>query len=306
MAVASHTERSAWLRRDAERISGALPPLLVQAERLVASTFLGVHGRRRAGPGETFWQYRAAQPGDSQTQIDWRRSARSDRLFIREMEWEAAETVMFWVDDARSMQFASRYAREARDGRVTKLARARLLTMALAALLARGGERYGLIGTDAERPRTGARQLERFAMRLSGEPDAAAPDFGAPSAFELPRAGRAVFMSDFMGPRDRVFPALRGAAGRGIGGVYLQILDPVEEEFPFAGRTRFQSVGAGHEHETDEAAALADRYRARLAERRDDLAQASRSAGWQLLTHRTDESPRKALLQLHALLGGAR
>ncbi|MEO0957858.1 MAG: DUF58 domain-containing protein, partial [Pseudomonadota bacterium] len=69
-------ERAAWLRRDSERISGSLPPLLVEAERLVASTFHGVHGRRRSGPGENFWQYRAAQPGDSLSQIDWRRSAR--------------------------------------------------------------------------------------------------------------------------------------------------------------------------------------------------------------------------------------
>ncbi|MEO0823421.1 MAG: DUF58 domain-containing protein, partial [Pseudomonadota bacterium] len=91
-------ERAAWLRRDGERISGSLPPLLVEAERLVASTFHGVHGRRRAGPGESFWQYRAAQPGDTLASIDWRRSARSDRLYVREMEWEAAETVLFWVD----------------------------------------------------------------------------------------------------------------------------------------------------------------------------------------------------------------
>ncbi|MEM6944453.1 MAG: DUF58 domain-containing protein [Pseudomonadota bacterium] len=299
-------ERAAWLRRDSERISGALPPLLVEAERLVASTFHGVHGRRRSGPGETFWQYRSAQPGDGYAQIDWRRSARSDRLFIREMEWEAAETVLFWVDRARSMQFASEYAREARSGRVTKADRASLLTLALSVLLSRGGERFGLIGTDAERARTGEKQLERVGAILSADHAADGPDFGAPADFELPRAGRVVFLSDFMGPRDQVLPALEKAAGRGIGGVYVQVLDPVEEDFPFVGRTRFESVGHSIQHETDEARALRDRYRQRLAERRDDLSRAARRAGWQLLLHRTDESPRKALLQLHAWLGGAR
>ncbi|MEO1317875.1 MAG: DUF58 domain-containing protein [Pseudomonadota bacterium] len=299
-------ERAAWLRRDSERISGSLPPLLVEAERLVASTFHGVHGRRRSGPGENFWQYRAAQPGDSLSQIDWRRSARSDRLFIREMEWEAAETVLFWVDHAKSMQFASELAREARQGRVTKADRAALLALSLAVLLNRGGERFGLIGTDAERPRTGERQLERFGALLSADHPADGPDFGAPADFELPRAGRVVFLSDFMGPRDQVLPALEKAAGRGIGGVYVQVLDPVEEAFPFQGRTRFESVGHAIRHETDEARALKERYLMRLAERRDDLARAARRAGWQLLLHRTDESPRKALLQLHGWLGGAR
>ncbi|MEM6677846.1 MAG: DUF58 domain-containing protein [Pseudomonadota bacterium] len=299
-------ERAAWLRRDSERISGALPPLLVAAERLVASTFHGVHGRRRSGPGETFWQYRNAQPGDSLSQIDWRRSARSDRLFIREMEWEAAETVLFWVDRSRAMQFSSAYARETRDGRVTKEGRASLLALALSVLLSRGGERFGLIGTDAERARTGERQLERFGAILSADVPEDEADFGAPADFELPRAGRVVFLSDFMGPREQVLPALAKAAGRGIGGVYVQILDPVEEEFPFVGRTRFESVGRGIRHETDEARSLRDRYLARLAERRDDLAASARKAGWQLLMHRTDESPRKALLQLHGWLGGAR
>ena len=86
--------RAGLLRRYAEKLSGALPPLLVEAERLVSTLAIGVHGRKRSGQGETFWQYRAAQPGDSLGQIDWRRSARSDRLYVRETEWEAAESVL--------------------------------------------------------------------------------------------------------------------------------------------------------------------------------------------------------------------
>ena len=288
-------ERAAWLRRDSERVSGALPPLLVEAERLVSSTFHGVHGRRRAGPGETFWQYRSAQPGDPLAMIDWRRSARSDRLFVREMEWEAAETVLLWADRSRAMQVASRMARSKREGgTVSKAERASLLALALGVLLSRGGERFGLIGTDAERPRTGERQLERLAFLLSQPPDENAPEYGAPSDYALPRAAEAVL------------PALRRAAGQGTGGVLLQVLDPVEEEFPFAGRTRFESLGGSLRHDTDEARALREKYLHRLAERRDELAAMARGAGWQLMLHRTDESPRKPLLGLHAWLGGGR
>jgi uncharacterized protein (DUF58 family) len=108
-----------------------------------------------------------------------------------------------------------------------------------------------------------------------------------------------------MGPRAAVVPALMAAAGQGVAGVYLQILDPVEEEFPFAGRTRFESVGRQVRHETDQAASLRDAYLHRLAERRDDLARVARRSGWQLILHRTDQSPRKPLLQLYAALGGA-
>ena len=105
----------------------------------------------------------------------------------------------------------------------------------------------------------------------------------------------------------RVDTSVAGDVGAnliGIAGVYLQILDPVEEEFPYAGRARFESVGRQVRHETDQAASLRDAYLARLAERRDDLARVARRSGWQLILHRTDESPRRALLQLYAALGG--
>ena len=290
-------DRAGVLRRDAEKISGSLPPLLVEAERLIATLAVGVHGRRRAGIGETFWQYRAAQPGDNLGQIDWRRSARSDRLFIREMEWEASESVLLWCDRALSMDYRS-------DGVAwTKADRARLLATATAVLLNRGGERFGLLGTEAERPRTGETQLMRVAALLGADPEDR-PDFGAPPQGLMPKAGKAIFFSDFMGPREAVFPALLNAAGQGTGGVFVMILDPVEEEFPFDGRTRFVSVARAVRHETDEAAALRRAYLDRLDARRRDLSEVARRAGWQLILHRTDESPRRALVRLHQFLGG--
>ena len=290
-------DNASLLRRDAEKISGSLPPLLVEAERLVSTLAIGVHGRRRAGQGETFWQYRSAQPGDSLGQIDWRRSARSDRLFVREMEWEAAESVVLWCDRARSMDFKSD------EMQWTKQDRARLLTLATAVLLNRGAERFGLLGSEAERPRTGESQLMRIGALLS-VPNHNASDFGAPPRGQMPKAGKAVFFSDFMGPRDDVFPALLNAAGQGTGGVFVMIPDPVEEEFPFQGRTRFESVGKAVRHETDEAGGLRRAYLDRLRERIDDLAAVSARAGWTLIIHRTDESPRKPLVRLHAILGG--
>ena len=289
-------ERAGLLRRDAEKISGTLPPLLVEAERLVSTLAIGVHGRRRAGVGETFWQYRAAQPGDSLGQIDWRRSARSDRLYVREMEWEAAESVLIWCDQAQSMDFHSE------EVTWTKADRGRLLALAISVLLNRGGERFGLLGTEAESPRTGESQLMRIAGLLNAQ-NHNAPDFGAPPKGVIPRAGKAIFLSDFMGPRDAVFPALMDAAGQGTGGVFVMIVDPVEEDFPFFGRTRFVSVARAVRHETDQAASLRKLYLDRLAERREDLADVARRAGWQLILHRTDESPRKPLVRLHEFLG---
>jgi uncharacterized protein (DUF58 family) len=286
-----------WLRRDAEQISGALPPLMVAAERLAASTVAGVHGRRRSGPGETFWQYRQANPGDPLTAIDWRRSARSDHLYIREMEWEAAQTVWVWADDALAMDYASDAApRSKRD-------RAALLAMAAGVLLERGGERIGLIGTEAARPLGGETQLRRMGVILSATRETR-PDFGAPPDTAFTRGGKALFLSDFFGPMEQLERVVEAAASHGVGGALVQIVDPSEEAFPFDGRMIFESMGGGLDFETHRARALADAYRRRLAERRDALDRLARRCGWRLTVHHTDVSPRKALIWIHGALGG--
>ncbi len=287
------------LRRDAEKISGSLPPLLAEAERLAFTVAMGVHGRRRSGQGENFWQYRQAMPGDVQTAVDWRRSGRSDSLYIREMEWEAAQTVAIWADDALAMDYAGpKTSRSKRD-------RAVLLSLALSVLLVKAGERVSLLGTDAVQPRTGEQQLSRMAMALADRSEDC-PDFGAPPVARFTASGRAVFLSDFMGSRDEIFPALMQAADRNVQGCMIQIVDETEETFPFDGRTIFRSMGGAVEFETQRAKALRDSYRDRLAERRDALETMARRTGWRWMVHRTSESPRKALLWLYMAIGGLR
>ena len=50
--------------RRAEWLGARLPPLMVQAERVAATVAQGVHGRRRVGQGDSFWQFRAFVAGD--------------------------------------------------------------------------------------------------------------------------------------------------------------------------------------------------------------------------------------------------
>ncbi|MEM9429392.1 MAG: DUF58 domain-containing protein [Pseudomonadota bacterium] len=287
------------LRRDSEKISGSLPPLLAEADRLAMTVAMGVHGRKRAGIGETFWQYRQAMPGDVATSVDWRRSGRSDNLYIREMEWEAAQTVSIWADDSAAMDYKGPSAPR------TKRERTVLLTLALSVLLVKAGERVSLLGSDAAQPRTGENQLRRMAMALA-EPRPDRPDFGAPPQAKFQSSGRAVFFSDFMGARDEVFPALVHAADRNVAGCFVQVVDESEEEFPFDGRTVFQSMAGTVQFETQRARALRAAYRDKLAERREALETMARRTGWRCLIHRTSESPRTALLWLYMAIGGLR
>ena len=289
------------LRRDAEKVAGALPPLLAEAEQLAASVAMGFHGRRRAGHGENFWQYRQAMPGDPRSAVDWRRSGKSDQQFIREMEWEAAQTVYFWVDDAQSMDYRDAEHFRAR----SKNERASLLALALSVLLIKAGERVALMGTDAAQPRAGRAQLNRMALALGTERSdgGVRPDYGAPPTDRLAHGARAVLFSDYLGDLAGFEPAFAHAADQGVRGCLVQVLDETEESFPFDGRMIFQSMGRSSEFETQRARALREAYVGRLAERRAKLVDYGRHLGWRTYFHDTTAPPRKALLWLYMAVG---
>lgn len=283
------------LRAQAEGLAAPLPALLAQAEHLAASILPGAHGRRRAGAGDEFWQYRAATSSDWGARIDWRRSGRSDQHFVRETEWQAAQAVTLWVDRAQAMAFSGDRAR------ATKADRARVLGLALAVLLLKGGERVGLL---PDLPaRAGRAQLEPLTHRLVSVENA---DYGTPPALPLPAHSQAVFLSDFFGDPALLRDAVSRNADRGVRGALVQVLDPAEEEFPYQGRSIFVSMGGGLRHETQRANDLRARYRDRLAARKDMLAALGRATGWHVMTHHTDQPPAPALLGLWQAIDGGR
>ncbi len=286
------------LRARAEAEAARLPPLLARAEHLAGAVLLGEHGRRRSGMGDDFWQYRPVQAGDERRHVDWRRSARSDTQFVRQREWQIAQSVMIWVDAAASMRFSSD------DALPDKSDRSRVLALAVSILLNRAGERVGLTGTSLP-PRRGQAQIARLAEALTQESD---EDYGSPDTSGIVAHGRALFLSDFLGDIGGVRDALTSAADRGVQGVLLQVLDPAEEAFPYRGRTIFESVGGTLAHETLKASELRDRYLERLAKRKAELASLADLTGWQYQCHHTSDSAQSALLWLYSAFdaGGMR
>ena len=287
------------LRARAEALGQSLPPLLAAAEHLAATVTFGEHGRRRPGRGDDFWQYRPARAGDSLRWIDWRRSARSDQAFVQEREWQAAQSVVLWVDRAQSMDFAG-------GSRPPKSDRARLLALALAALLVRAGEQVGLAG-HPQPPRAGKGQMQRLLEVLAADLTAPAQDYAAALPDDFIRQGRAVFISDFLGDLSGLQRSLAQAAASGVKGLLVQVLDPDEEAFPFDGRTVFVSMGGSLAHETQSAGDLRGRYLARLGERKARLAELAQAAGWVYASHHTGQPAATALLWTYrALQGGWR
>ena len=276
----------------AEDLASLVPPLMVAAERVASTVAQGVHGRRRVGTGEAFWQFRQYQPGDSLHRIDWRQTGKRDRVFVRESEWEAAQSVWVWRDTSPSMNYRSS------SDLPEKSERADLLALALMALLMRGGERVGLLGSGMP-PISGRSGLSRFATYMQmDQPDSA----GLPRIEPLPRHADVVLFGDFLSPLPEIDQAVRTIAARGIKGHIMQVLDPAEEDLPFTGRTRFEGLEAEGEALIPRVESIRADYQTVLAAHLRGIADIARAVGWVFLSHRTDKPAQAALLELFVSL----
>jgi uncharacterized protein (DUF58 family) len=287
--------QSAALQHRAEQLAAALPPLLVAAERVAATVAQGVHGRRRVGQGETFWQFRRYEAGDPLPRIDWRESAKSQHVYVRETEWEAAQSVWLWRDTSASMDYASTPALP------SKRRRADILVLALAALLVRGGERVTLLGS-GQPPATGRAVLNRLALTF----ERPAPGANLPSFEPLPRYGQLVLAGDLLAPLDEIHALVGRFAANGLRGHLLQVLDPAEETLPFTGRVRFEGFEQEAPLLVSRVEMVREDYARRLAQHREGLAAIARATGWSFAMHRTDRPPHTALLALYGALAEPR
>ena len=278
---------SIHLQHRAENLAALLPPLLLEAERVASIVRQGTHGRRRAGQGETFWQFRRYAAGDPAERIDWRQSARTDKYFIREREWEAAQSVYLWADNSGSMRYQSekKYPQKSES--------AQILMLALASLLLRGGETLTWLSPTpiAARGRNG---LERIARTLETETDAPS----LPPSLPIAKHAHMILCSDFLMPHDEFEQRMRHYAALNLRGALVHILDPAELALPFDGRIEMKGLEGEAPLLLQNAAGLRAAYARKMQEHQDWLMHIAESAGWFYLRHVTDAPPHSALMQL--------
>lgn len=287
--AAPRETRSETMARARSR-AALIPDLLVEARRVANSVFAGWHGRRKRGPGEDFWQFRHYVTGENMSDIDWRRSARDDSLYVRDREWQATHMIWLWVDESPSMLFKSDFAL------VAKQSRALVLAFAMAELLARSGERLGWLGLT--RPILSRYAADRLGQALMQAP----PQSELPNGDGLRSFSDIILFSDFLGPHDRLAATLQSYARRGARGHLVQIVDPVEETFPYAGRVEFTDPETGTRITAGSAQGLKDDYSALFAAHTESVAALARAIGWTHTLHRTDRPASRTLVSLHVHL----
>jgi len=284
------------LELSAHGLAKRLPALLVEANRVAQTVAHGIHGRRRAGPGETFWQFRHYEYGDTAPSIDWRRSAGSNHFYVREREWEAAHTLWLWPDLSPSMAFCSHLAPE------PKRDRALVLAFAIGELSLAGGERVGLVGGEA--PSAGRKTIEKIALSIARQ-ETERKDFSSlPPRIPLRRFSECLLFGDFLDPPEQVAAVCQHIAGQGVRGHLIQILDPAEETLPYQGRVEFSGIESADRLLTGRAEDLRRDYVERLSAHKEAIADLARRLEWSYLIHHTDRPAGEALLALHMHLSG--
>ena len=276
------------------KLAARVPRLILEARRVATTLLHGLHGRRRAGPGENFWQYRRFVYGEPSSAVDWRRSARDDHLYVREREWEASHTIWLWADRSPSMDFNSHLTEW------SKLDRALVVAFALANVLVEGGERVGL--PEIMRPTANRNVIEKIAEAIVHDTSArpSRPPHFSPAPFS-----EVLLLSDFWSPIAEFRQMLGALARTGARGHVVQVVDPAEESFPYSGRIEFiESEGLGSVT-AGRAETWRNDYKRLLAEHRAALRAECDQVGWSFTVHRTDRGPTELLFAIHARMGAS-
>ncbi len=271
--------------------AGLIPDLLVEAKLIANTVFSGWHGRRKRGISENFWQFRPYVPGETMSRIDWRRSARDDsHIYVQDKEWQAAHTVWLWVDESDSMLFKSEAAT------VSKQSRALVLAFAMAELLARSEERVGWLGLTNPILSRNAAEILAEALIL------AKPQTSFPNLVDLGSHSDLIIVSDFLDPVEDITEHLASLFKQGARGHVVQIIDPVEEVFPYQGRVEFSDPESGEKFTVGNAESLKSGYELELASRSAAIQDRVNALGWSFTRHHTDRLASEALLSLHTYL----
>lgn len=275
-------------------LADTMPRLILEARRVAATVLHGLHGRRRAGPGENFWQYRRFVSGESAASVDWRRSARDEHLYVREQEWEAAHTIWLWADRSPSMAFSSRLAPD------SKLDRSLVILLALAEVLVQGGERVGIPGLMS--PTASRHVIDKIGQAIIHDTSERA---SLPPSFAPAPLSEFVLLSDLWSPIADIRTTLARLSAAGAQGHVIQVVDPAEETFPYSGRIEFVEPEGGGAITAGRAETWRRDYAARIDLHRSEIRAQADRCGLSFIVHRTDRPASELLLQLHARLSAA-
>ena len=113
-------------------------------------------------------------------------------------------------------------------------------------------------------------------------------------------AATIILASDFYAPLADWQARLAPLAAKCPEGVLLAISAPIEESFPFEGRTKLSRPGTESDRILGRAETMREAYLRRFAEQRDGLRRLATQMGWRLVTHTVGTSSLEGAARLKA------
>ncbi len=271
------------------KISAKLPNLLVAAERVAISVMQGVHGRKKTGQGESFWQFREYDSSDSIRDIDWRKSAKSDKIFIKQKEWEASQSIYLWRDSSKSMDYSFGKKID------KKLYIADLILTSLSILLINGGEQVSLLGSDGKKFRTKTAIPELVEYNINNQ-------FPMIENKPLPSNSNIILIGDFLGDISELDKFLSSLQQRQINIMLIQILDRSEIDLPFLGNVDFHGLEMEEMVKIPDVNAIKEQYKAKINAHNQKLEQLAKKKSVSFIRHMSDENLEKSMQEIYQRL----
>ena len=272
----------------------AIADLKLLARTAVAGLGAGIHRSAKTGTAAEFAQYRPYTPGDDPRFVDWRLWARSDRLHIKQFSDETNLRCTLILDSSASMDYSS--------GAVDKFTYARMLAACILTLAHDQRDQVGLAaygeGLQAYLPPRYRRgQLGLALAELANLRPGGATDSGDALGHlgqTLPAGGMVVLISDLLHPLDPLLDQLRLLRAQRHDVLVLQVSDPAEVSFPFAGDITLRDAEDGRRRWAGDAT-LRQAYLANRARHFDQIGQVCRAAEIDLEEFTTDQPLDRAL-----------
>ena len=282
--------------KKAEQAAHDTPNFLIKAQEIAQTILMGTHAHKKTGSGESFWQYRNYQAGDRPQDIDWKRSAKSDTVYIRQKEKQTPQSVFIWIDENASMSFSSDKKQD------TKFETAQTLCMALCILFERSGEKTSLL--HAGRPGHGAKHLQDIANQIStldceGDTEEIAL---ASYAGNLSANAQCILISDFWQPIEAIEKTVSTLRSKTNAITMLHICDPAEITLPYKGHTVFRNFAGGERIKIPNVSDIQKEYQERIQEHLRALAQLAQKNRWRYHRHQTDHDLIDTLRQRSIML----
>ena len=270
-----------------EKISNLLPSLLSHSSILLKNIYAGLHSTRFAGKGENFWQFKEYTRGESVVNIDWRKSASSKKILIKQNEKELSKTIYLYFDRSFSMNYKSN------GGLYSKFFFSALFTLTLCKLFSNNKEKVYIFNSD-NKPINCSANINNFNKSFLSNQDKHA----FPIINHFKDKSLCIFFSDFLFENKELEILLTKFKNKGILGYIIQILDPMEINFKLNSTALLDDLETNETLILDKDKNIENQYNLKIKELEKSLRNIASHSNWNYYKFSTDEDMTKFLINL--------